>query len=287
MMDAAAKRSLAALALLLAVCPSSRAQEDRRKQEIAWDELPARTVGDPAFDLTAKASSGLPVAYVVVEGPAVLDGKKLKLTDVPGLVLVRATQAGNDVFLPAKPVERGFSVNPRPSPPSFVLEPKPFQAEVGSFIVLTAAVSGVPPPSLQWRRNGVPLAGATESTLTIASAAMSDDGDYDLVASNPSGSQASHRVRVSVVKRHQSISFQGPTNGYSGQPIAINVSASSGLPVHLEVVAGLGTINGTTLTAGSGTVVVQATQAGDADTEAATPAIQTFTISGQAGLHPQ
>ena len=287
-MNAAALKPLAALAALLALCSGAVAQDGRRTQEIAFPELPDRTVGDAAFELAAKASSGLPVSFVIVEGSAVLDGKKLKLVDVPGLVLVRATQAGNAVFQPAKPVSRGFSVNPKPSPPSFVTQPQSAQVEVGSIVALSAGASGVPLPSLQWRKDGTPLAGATDRTFTIPSAAMTDTGSYDVVASNPSGALASARVNLSVVKRHQFITFQGPTSVVAGQSVSINAIASSGLPVRLDVISGMAVLRGTTLVAGAGTVVVQANQPGDANTEAAQPVSQTFTVSADpSGLRLQ
>lgn len=59
--------------------------------------------------LTASASSGLPVTFTVVSGPATVDGATLTLTDA-GLVTLRATQIGNTDFIAAPPVERSFNV---------------------------------------------------------------------------------------------------------------------------------------------------------------------------------
>ncbi len=59
---------------------------------------------NPLVTLSAEASSGLPVNLTVVEGPATIAGNQLTSTG-PGLVLVRADQAGNDIFRPAS-VER-------------------------------------------------------------------------------------------------------------------------------------------------------------------------------------
>jgi hypothetical protein len=160
--------------------------------------------------------------------------------------------------------------------------------EVGSIVALSAGASGVPLPSLQWRKDGTPLAGATDRTFTIPSAAMTDTGSYDVVASNPSGALASSRVNLSVVKRHQFITFQGPTSVVAGQSVSINAIASSGLPVRLDVISGMAVLRGTTLVAGAGTVVVQANQPGDANTEAAQPVSQTFTVSADpSGLRLQ
>ena len=80
---------LVALALL---APDAGAQGAQRKQQILFDEIPEHAVGDQPFDIAAKATSGLPLSFVVVSGPAVLDGRKVKLTGAAGLVIIRASQ---------------------------------------------------------------------------------------------------------------------------------------------------------------------------------------------------
>ncbi len=75
---------------------------------IAWD-LPAytRTNRSPLM-LTATASSGLPVSYELLSGPAILSGNTLTLTGL-GPVKVRAMQPGNELYVPAV-VERTMTV---------------------------------------------------------------------------------------------------------------------------------------------------------------------------------
>ena len=70
--------------------------------------------GNQAFtttplSLVATATSGEPVSFSVVSGPAFVSGTQLTLTGT-GLVTVQATQAGNATYLPAPPVERSFTV---------------------------------------------------------------------------------------------------------------------------------------------------------------------------------
>jgi len=278
--------ALASLAALAALAPDAAAQDARRKQEIIFDEMPARTVDDPPFDIVAKATSGLPLTLGVVAGPAVLDGKKLRLTGAPGLVIVRASQGGDGAYLPARDAERAFTVHPRPSAPAILSGPVGTDAVIGDAVVLAAAASGEPPPEFQWRRNGVAIMGATGRTFTISPAAVSDSGAYDVVASNASGSAASAAARVAVGKRHQSITFRtSATAVAAGQQVALNASASSGLPVRFEVVSGAAMLSGDTLTSQGGTVVVQATQPGDATYEPAMAVSQTFVFSGATGQH--
>jgi hypothetical protein len=281
---------LAVLAAFLFLAPHARAQEDaRRKQQIVFAELQPRTVDDAPFQLTAKSTSGLPITFEVISGPAVLDGKTLKLTGAPGLVVIRAAQEGNTAFQPALQAERAFPVSRRASTPEFLTQPMGVRAPVGRLVVLGAAAAGEPTPTFQWRKEGVPITGATESRLTIPSVSPSDAGDYDVVASNPNGSVASRRARVSVGKRTQSISFQAPAGAVAGQPIMLSASTSSGLPVRFDVISGTASLNGPVMTSQGGTVVVQASQAGDATYDAATPVTQTFLVTvgpnGQNGSH--
>jgi Immunoglobulin I-set domain len=277
---------LAALALLSPAAPRASAQDARKKQEIVFPELPALTVDDAPFDIAAKATSGLPVALELVAGPAKLEGRTVTLTGQPGLVIIRATQGGNDAFLPAVQAERAFAVKARPSAPAILLQPAGVRAAIGEIIALSVQASGEPAPSLQWRKNGVPVTGATDSRFTIASAGPADAGAYDVVASNPLGSATSERAQVTVGRRPQTISFQAPANATSGQPVPLNATASSGLPVRLDIVSGTAVLNGSTMTSQGGTVGVQASQQGDATYEAAAPVTRTVVIGpGPNGQH--
>jgi hypothetical protein len=280
-------RAAATLALLCTLVPASSAQQDsRRKQEILFSELPTRVVGDAPVTLAAKSSSGLPVTYELVSGPAVLDGPTLRLTNAPGLVIVRASQGGNDIFLPATPAERAFAVNASPAAPAIQEQPSGTRAGMGDIFMLSVEASGEPKPAFQWRKDGSPISGATASRLTVASATEADAGAYDVVVSNPVGSVTSERANVTVGKRSQTITFQGATSAMVGQAVMLVANASSGLPVRFDVISGLATISGTTMTAvQGGTVVVQASQGGDTTFDPAVPATQTFLVT--AGLNGQ
>jgi sugar lactone lactonase YvrE len=78
-------------------------------QSIEFGPLSDRVFTLDPIALSATASSGLAVNFELVSGPATVIGSQLLLTG-PGTVTVRATQAGNDAFLPAEPVERSFTV---------------------------------------------------------------------------------------------------------------------------------------------------------------------------------
>jgi len=269
--------AVAALAALAWPAIDAAAQDSRKNQEIVFEEIPARSVDDPPFDVAARATSGLPLKLEVVAGPAVLEGAKLRLTGAPGLVIIRASQAGDGAYLPARDAERAFTVRPRPVAPAIQSGPLGRNAVIGDSVALSVRASGEPPPDIQWRKDGAPVTGAKGPTFTIAAAELTDSGAYDAVASNALGSATSATARVFVGKRHQSITFQASSSAVAaGQQVALSASATSGLPVRLEIVSGAATLNGETLTSQGGLVTVQAAQMGDSIYEAAMPVSQTI-----------
>ena len=80
-------------------------------QTIAFSPPASESYPSPAIALSATASSGLPVSFVLLSGPASLNGSQLTLTG-PGAVVVEAIQAGNSQWLPATPVSATVQVAP-------------------------------------------------------------------------------------------------------------------------------------------------------------------------------
>ncbi len=78
-------------------------------QTIDFENIPDKKSTDAPFELHATASSGLPVSFEIVSGPATVDGSTLTITGV-GTVTVNATQAGNDDYNPAFE-EQSFNVD--------------------------------------------------------------------------------------------------------------------------------------------------------------------------------
>jgi len=78
------------------------------RQQISFSRLPNRTIGEADFKLSAKASSGLPVAFVA-SGRCTIRRGLVHLTGL-GLCTITASQAGNDEYHPARLVAQVFSV---------------------------------------------------------------------------------------------------------------------------------------------------------------------------------
>ena len=68
----------------------------------------------------------------------------------------------------------------------------------GAAISLGVTASGTQPLSYQWRRNGLPLAGATNAAFTLTNAQHADSGFYSVQVGNCLGSVLSSNAAVSI-----------------------------------------------------------------------------------------
>ncbi len=85
------------------------------------------------------------------------------------------------------------------SDPVFTLQPLSQAVFSGSAVVITAAASGTPAPSYQWRKDGVVIPGATSSTLNFTQVQLADAGNYALIATNARGVASSSAARLVVL----------------------------------------------------------------------------------------
>jgi len=82
-------------------------------QTITFDPLSDKTFGDPAFTVSASASSGLPVNFVV-SGDCTITGSTITIT-AAGMCTVIAQQPGNTVYTFAEDVVRSFNIAKAPA----------------------------------------------------------------------------------------------------------------------------------------------------------------------------
>lgn len=80
-------------------------------QGIIFNPLPDVHLGSAPFVLSATSSSGLPVFFAVVSGPAVISGSTVTVTNT-GLVTIAALQSGDGDYLAAASVDQSFNVLP-------------------------------------------------------------------------------------------------------------------------------------------------------------------------------
>jgi parallel beta-helix repeat protein len=114
----------------------------KQAQTISFGSLGYKTYNSPAFDLTATASSGLPVIYRVVSGPVTISGSRVTTTGV-GQITIEAYQSGNARYNPAIPVRRSFTVGKASQAITF---PAIANKSYGSspFTLTASASSGLP-----------------------------------------------------------------------------------------------------------------------------------------------
>jgi hypothetical protein len=67
-------------------------------QLLTFEAIPQKYATDPPFELEASVSSGLPITYSVVSGPASVEGNLVTLDGVGGEVVIAAAQLGNESF---------------------------------------------------------------------------------------------------------------------------------------------------------------------------------------------
>lgn len=184
-------------------------------------------------------------------------------------------------------VTAGLLFGQIPTPPLFVEQPADRSTYVGDAATLGGAATGSAPLQYQWRRNGAPVSGATNATLSFNAVSAADAGTYDLVAANAYGTVSSAPAVLTVNRRPQAITFTSPPAYVpAGGSVFLEASASSGLPVILNLVSGGASLTGNVLTGLTGNVVVRATQDGD-ERHAPAPAVErtfNFLTGGQAAF---
>lgn len=94
---------------------SFRVKRPINSQTVNFAAIPDKSISATPFHLTATASSGQPIAFLLVSGPATLSDSTITLTGQEGIVRVRAIQPG-DFSLNGSYQERTFTVfNPCPA----------------------------------------------------------------------------------------------------------------------------------------------------------------------------
>jgi hypothetical protein len=106
-------------------------------QTIAFAPLNPVVYGAPPITLNASASSGLPVSFSLVSGPATLVGTTLTIL-AAGVVVSQADQAGNLTYPAALSVRRALTVDRAPS--VVTLTTSAASVILGSSVTLTATV---------------------------------------------------------------------------------------------------------------------------------------------------
>jgi peptidoglycan/xylan/chitin deacetylase (PgdA/CDA1 family) len=230
-------------------------------QTITFPAIPNKTFTSAPFRITATASSGLPVSFSILSGPATISKDTVKVTGV-GTVVVRASQAGNATYDPAPNVDNSFTVSQASQSIVFPVIPNK-QLTDPPFTVNASASSGLP-ITFSIVSGPATISGNT-ITLTKVAGTVTVRATQ---AGNINYLSATATQSFTVGKLSQTINFpQIPDHEALDDPFQLKATASSGLPVTFEILYGPADIEGDNyvyLWEEAGQVGVRATQAGNA-----------------------
>ncbi len=237
------------------------------------------------FSISASATSGLPVTLRVASGPASMSGNTISLNGTTGIVVIEASQNGNEAYKPAESVRQSFVVSEPaierlsqtisfdPIFNKFTTDP-PFEVNV-------SASSGLPidlmiesgPATVEGKK--ITLTGVPGTVVIRANQA--GNTQYKRAISFGRSFSVSEKI-----KQNQTISFYPIFNKKADDAaFSISASSSSGLPVKFSILSGPASVNESTVTLNgtAGTVIIRASQAGNEDYNAAVNYDRSFIVN--------
>ncbi len=246
-------------------------------QTISFAAIAGQTLVNPSLTLTATASSGLTVTYNSLT-PAIctVSGATANLIAI-GQCSLRASQAGNAAFAAAADVNQSFAISQA--------------TQTINFAVLPGQVFGVPPLALSASATSnlaVAFSATPSNVCSIngATVVVVAAGQCSVRASQAGNTAYSAAIDVTraftVAPANQTITFTAVgSQTLSLRSVRLFAASDSNLPISFSSDTPLTcTVLGfdaTLVTAGACTL--RAVQAGNANYNAATPAVQTFTIT--------
>jgi hypothetical protein len=145
-----------------------------------------------------------------------------------------STTYGNDAanWLAASPTAGSANAAGGIAPPVIVQSPANTNVLINSDLLLQAAATGTGPLSWQWRFNGSPLPGQTNSSLLVNFMQNGDAGAYDVFVSNPGGSAFSSIAQVGVAEPPTILSAPlGVVGTNAGSNVTFTVVANGTAPL--------------------------------------------------------
>lgn len=247
-------------------------------QTINFLPLSDKVKTDAPFRINAVASSGLPISYAVVSGPATITGDEVTLSGNTGTVVIQASQGGNADYNAATTVEQSFVVTKLNQDIVFqdiadkTISDSPFDVTASSSSALPITFQIVSGPA-SISGNTITLDGT--AGLVVVKAIQSGNNDYKVAE------KTRHFLVYNTDIQTQSISFDSiPDKQTNDDPFSITATATSGLSVSFSILSGPATVSGNTitLTGDPGEVTVRASQVGNGNYFAAPDVEQTFSV---------
>ena len=255
--------------------------DDPLTQTITFNSLLVKTYGEASFDLTAIATSGLPVTYSSSnESVATISGSTVTIVGA-GSTTITASQSGDVNYVAATPVIQLLTVNPIPLTISGVtVSDKVYDGTITATLSL-GSLTGI------INTDDVILVAGTgtfdtkdvgpSKVVTAIGFSLSGakSGNY-ILSGQPTG------LSASITAAPQTITFGSlSAKTYGEVPFALTATASSALPVvYISSNTAVATILGSTVTiVGAGSTTITASQSGNSNYSAATSVDQMLTVS--------
>ncbi len=243
----------------------------KASQTITFGTLAAKTFGDASFAAGGTAGSGLSIVYESSNmNVATVSGDIINVVGT-GTATITATQGGSTNYEAAAPVAQTLTVAAATASVTLGNLSQTYDGGVKTATVTTD-----------------PLDLAVNVTYDNSTTAPTQAGSYTVAATvtdpNYTGSASDTLV---IARAAQSISFGAlPAKTFGDAPFAVGATASSGLPVDYESSnTDVATVSGGIISiVGAGAATITATQAGDANHEAAAPVEQVLQVAPATAL---
>ena len=250
---------------------------DHLPQSITFDPLPSKFFGDAPFQLSATASSGLPIVYRSTdESVATITGNTVHIHKV-GITFITAMQWGDLNYASVGESQMLWVDQAFQTIFFFNLEPKSFGD--APFTLSAISTAGQPvtymssdPAVATVAGNTVTIKGVGTTTITAT-----QEGSYDCCYAAIPVEQV-----LTVTKGTQTINFNTLPGKIFGDPsFMLTATATSALPVSFSSSnPAVATVSGNTVTiTGSGTTTITATQLGNNNYAGATSIDRTLNVS--------
>ena len=115
----------------------------------------------------------------------------------------------------------GVTQNAFGQAPAIVSQPTNQLAIVGQTVTLRVQASGADPLSYQWRRSGLPVAGATGTALTLVNVQTTNSGFFEVIASNLLGSVTSSLAVLTISRSAASVESAFNPNANAAVNVAV------------------------------------------------------------------
>ena len=239
-------------------------------QTITFDKLAARTIGESPFELTATASSGLPVTFTSSDPTVSIKDNKITILK-DGVATITAKQAGNSVYNAAADVQQTLIINKLTPSVSWANPSDIVYGTTLSNVQLnaTASVGGTFAYS---PASGTKLNAGSSQMLSVTFT-PTDASNYSV---------ANKSVSINVNKANQQLTFESIKEKiFSEGTLSLSAFSNSNLPVVFEVTpADKASLSGNIVTfLKSGRIKVTASQAGNGNFSPASSIDQSFCIN--------